>query len=248
MASISDSKEIRFSNESLYSCVGFIDLVDSTKNIIVMDKIEHIRKYYSEFINPISQIIKRYEGKIIKNIDDGLLFYFPRITNSNDNNYHDEKSMNYFKHAIECCFKILDERYKINNELSKQHLPPFNYRISLDYGVVDLALAGDNNQIDLFGSTINLCSKINTSSLAIPNEVIIGDNFYRFLQFYPEIVNNCIFQKNGECKITETIRYPSYSLKRKNIVTLSQSTNCYNVIYHNKEKIDTNKKKKGRKY
>ena len=69
----------------------------------------------------------------------------------------------------------------------RQHLPPFNYRISIDYGVLDLALVGDYSQIDLFGTTINLCSKIN-SSLSIPNEIIIGDNFYRILKSFPMLL------------------------------------------------------------
>ena len=51
-----------------------------------------------------------------------------------------------FKRAIECDFKILDERYKMNDELVKKHLPPFNFRMSLDYGVLDLALVGDYSQ------------------------------------------------------------------------------------------------------
>ena len=142
------SKEIRFSNDSLKSYVGFIDLVDSTKNIVTMDNLENIRKYSSTFINSVSEIVKSYNGKIIKNMGDCLLFYFPQ-TIYNDNN----KNMRYFSEAIECGFKILDERYKINIELSKQHLPPFNYRISMDYGLIDLALVGDYSQIDLFGST-----------------------------------------------------------------------------------------------
>ena len=44
------SKGIRFSGDSIKSCVGFIDLVDSTKNTIRMDNLEYIRKYYSTFI------------------------------------------------------------------------------------------------------------------------------------------------------------------------------------------------------
>jgi len=48
------SKEIRFSGNSLKSCVGFIDLVDSTKNIATMDGLENIRIYYSKFINSVS--------------------------------------------------------------------------------------------------------------------------------------------------------------------------------------------------
>ena len=34
------SKGIRFSGDAIKSCVGFIDLVDSTKNTITMDNLE----------------------------------------------------------------------------------------------------------------------------------------------------------------------------------------------------------------
>src|ERR671919_2451715 len=182
------SKEIRFSGNSIKSCVVFIDLVDSTKNTITMDNLEHIRIYYSKFINSISKIVKSYGGKVIKNIGDCLLVYFPKTS--------DNKNEEVFRDAIECSFKIIDVRYVINQELSKQHLPPFSYRITIDYGALDLALVGDYNQIDLFGSTINICSKIN-SSLSVPNEIVIGDNFYRVLKSFSNISNDFNFINNG---------------------------------------------------
>ena len=206
------SKGIRFSGDSIKSCVGFIDLVDSTKNTITMDNLEHIRKYYSKFINSTSEVVKSYSGKVIKNIGDCILFYFPKTT--------DFKDTEVFREIIDCGFKILDERYIVNQELSKEHLPPFNYRITIDYGVLDLALVGDYSQIDLFGSTINLCSKINSSSLSVPNEIIIGDNFYRILKSFPTVINNYNFINNGEYKITESNKYSTYNIKRKNILEL----------------------------
>ena len=202
------SKGIRFSGDAIKSCVGFIDLVDSTKNTITMDNLETIRKYYSTFINSVSEIVKKYNGKVIKNIGDCLLFYFPKTTDVNN--------ISVFLEAIECGFKILDERHRINQELSKHPLPPFNYRISIDYGVLDLALVGEYSQIDLFGTTINLCSKINTSS-SIPNEIIIGDNFYRFLKSFSSIVNNYDFINHANYQITKDNTYPLYMIKRKNI-------------------------------
>ncbi len=216
------SKGIRFSGDSIKSCVGFIDLVDSTKNIATMDGLENIRIYYSKFINSVSSLISsNSDGKVIKNIGDCILFYFPKTSDIND--------VNSFQKAIECCFKILDERYKINNELSKQHLPPFNYRISMDYGVLDLALVGDYSQTDLFGSTINLCSKINSSSsLSIPNEIIIGDNLYRILKSFPTvaaIVNNYYFTSSGEYKISDTNRYSTYNVRRTNNCVMSITKN-----------------------
>ena len=178
-----------------------------------MDNLEAIRKYYSTFINSVSENIKSYNGKVIKNIGDCLLFYFPKTTDVNH--------VGVFIEAIECGFKILDERHSINQELSKQQLPPFNYRISIDYGVLDLALVGDFSQIDLFGTTINLCSKINTSSSSIPNEIIIGDNFYRILKSFSGMLNNYDFINHINYQITENNRYSLYKIKRKNIFGLN---------------------------
>ena len=176
-----------------------------------MEGLDYIRKYYSKFINSTSEVVKSYSGKVIKNIGDCLLFYFPKTT--------DFKNIETFRETIDCAFKILEVRYIVNQELSKEHLPPFNYRITIDYGVLDLALVGDYNQIDLFGSTLNLCSKINSSpALSIPNEIIIGDNFYRILKSFPTIINNYNFINNGEYKITESNRYSTYNIKRKNIL------------------------------
>ena len=203
------SKGIRFSGNSIKCCIGFIDLVDSTKNTITMDNLEAIRKYYSTFINSILENVKSYSGKVIKNIGDCLLFYFPKTSNN--------KNSDAFKEAIDCGFNILDKRYNINEELTTQHLPPFNYKIIIDYGLVDLALMGEHSQIDLFGSTINLCSKINSSSLSIPNEIIIGDNIYRVLKSFPSLSKNFNFFNNSEYKITYVIRYPTYNIKKEHI-------------------------------
>ena len=78
------SKGIKFSGNSIKCCIGFIDLVDSTKNTITMDNLESIRKYYSTFINSVSENVKSYNGKVIKNIGDRLLFYFPKTSHNKD--------------------------------------------------------------------------------------------------------------------------------------------------------------------
>jgi len=203
------SNEVRFSGDSIKSCIGFIDLVDSTKNTITMEGLGHVRIYYSKFINSISKIVKSNGGKVIKNIGDCILFYFPKTS--------DNKNEEAFTEVIECGLKILDSRHVVNQELSKQQLPPFSYRISMDFGVLDLALVGDYNQVDLFGSTINVCSKINSSSsLSTQNEIIIGDNFYRILNSFSNIATNYNFIDNGECKITETFGYSTYGIKKVN--------------------------------
>ena len=71
----------------------------------------------------------------------------------------------------------------------------------MDFGVLDLVIVGDYSQIDLFGTTINLCSKINSSPPpSIANQIIIGDNCYRILKSFSNIVNDYNFTSNGGCK------------------------------------------------
>jgi class 3 adenylate cyclase len=235
------SKGIRFSGDSIKSCVGFIDLVDSTKSTISMEGLDYIRRYYSTFINSVSDLVKSSNGKVVKNIGDCLLFYFPKTSN--------DKNENAFREVIEYALTVLNRRFSINDELSKQHLPPFNFRISIDYGVVDLALVGDYSQIDLFGSTLNLCSKINSSSLSIPNEIIIGDNFYRILKSFSSIDKDYTFSNNGEYNITETYGYPPYNLQRKrsslSIISINNDTSSHpnaqsSGFIFNNSKVDNN--------
>jgi CheY-like chemotaxis protein len=214
------SNWIRFSGDSIKSCIGFIDLVDSTKNIATMNNLGNIRNYYSTFINSITEIVKSYNGKIIKNIGDCLLFYFPKTS--------EKKNIEAFRQAIECGFKIIDERYSINEELFKQHLPPFAYRISIDYGIVDFAIVGDYSQIDLFGSTINICSKIN-SSLSVPNEIIIGENIYRILKSFYPIMEEFNFSYNGEYEIPHITKYSTYNIKRKKKILTHNNRNIGNI-------------------
>jgi hypothetical protein len=112
-------------------------------------------------------------------------------------NFSDLNNEKAFEEVIECGFEILEKRKDINQELllMKNNLPVLeSYKITIDWGVVDLALAGDNYQLDIFGSTVNICSKINSSSssLAPQNEIIIGNNFYRILKSFPNIIVSII--------------------------------------------------------
>src|SRR5688572_3669392 len=206
------NKSIKFTDDSLKCCVCFIEFQSSINNTPITDDSSNIREYYSTVINSLSHIIKRYNGKIVKSLGDRLLCYFLNFSDLNN-----EKA---FEDVIECGLKILEKREDMNKELlMKKNLPSVeNYKISLDYGVVDLALAGDNYQLDIFGSAVNLCSKINSSSAH--NEIIIGNNFYRILKSFPNILNNYNFINNGEFKVTENIGYPTYNIKRRDLTLL----------------------------
>ena len=99
----------------------------------------------------------------------------------------------------------------------------------MDYGVLNLALVGDYSQVDLFGSTINFCSKINSSSLSAHNEIIIGDKFYRILNSFSNIATTYNFINHGECKITETFGYSTYGIKKVNKSSIDEDDNNSNT-------------------
>ena len=56
-------------------------------------------------------------------------------------------------------------------------MPDLSYRISADYGRVEVATSLTSATEDLFGSTVNLCAKIN--SKAEPNSMVIGNDLYQ---------------------------------------------------------------------
>ncbi len=224
------SKGIRFSETNRKCCICFIDVVDSTKNTLKFTDLNYTRKYYSTFINSIYEIVKKYNAKVVKNIGDSLLFYFPETA--------DSINISRFGKALECGLEILENRQNVNDKLSDENFPPFNYRISMDYGPVEMALSGEYNQLDIFGSAVNLCAKINI--LSNPNELVIGDNFYRILNAYSPIVekhylfnfskdftvlNGCetcsqknvckLFRVAGEYMSLEDTKYSCYIIKRK---------------------------------
>jgi CheY-like chemotaxis protein len=60
--------------------------------------------------------------------------------------------------------------------------------------------------------------------LSVPNEIVIGDNFYRILKSFHLISNDFNFINNGEYKITNSTGYPTYIIKRNNTFT-HKSTN-----------------------
>ena len=240
------NKNIKFTDDSIKCCVCFIEFQSQINNLISLtyDDSFHLKEYYSIVINSLSQIIKRKNGKVVKSLGDRLLCYFL--------NFSDIDNEKAFEEVIECGFEILEIREEVNKELSRNNLPSLaveSYKIAIDWGVVDLALAGENYQIDIFGSTVNICSKINSSPfLAHKNEIIIGNNFYQILKSFSNIMDKYNFINNGEFKITENIGYSTYNIKRKeekknNIDTLLQqqknndnnTTNTYSVIVEKKQ-------------
>jgi CheY-like chemotaxis protein len=199
--------QITFIDYSHSYCVCIIDIVNSTGNTFEITGSDNIRKYYSIFLNTMASIIKNYNGKVIKNAGDCLIYYFPKTVNSTN-----ESS---FQDVLDCGMAMLKANYVLNSTLDKNNLPPISYRISGNYGKVELATSTNSNNVDLFGPTVNICSKIN--HLASPNEMVIYKDLYDTIK-KTAYRNDYFFKEISDGSNDTFCRYPGrvYSVQRTN--------------------------------
>ena len=167
--------QITFVNFSNNYCVCMIDIIDSTSNTYDILESKKIKQYYSVFLNTMTSIIIRHGGKVIKNAGDNLLYYFP--STMNESNYLD------FQDVIECGLSMIDAKDQVDLLLNLNGLPPINYRISASYGKVELAIVENSSSGDIFGTPVNICSKIN--HLASSNQMIIHRDLYQVMKEMP---------------------------------------------------------------
>ena len=92
-----------------------------------------------------------------------------------------------FKDVFECFTTMILARDIINAKLHSNNLPSVSYRISADYGRVEVATSTSSKSEDLFGSTMNICAKIN--SMAEPNGIVIGGDLYQIIKSFSFIDN-----------------------------------------------------------
>lgn len=192
----SQRENISFSEKSSMCCVGFVDMVDSTR-ITAGLTTHQMSKYYSLFINWVSGIIRGYSGKVVKNTGDGLLFYFTSLGDS---------PIKSVRNCLNSAIRLSILHRNVNRKFISESLPELNYRISLDYGEVSFAQTVDSTTSDIFSTTVNLCAKIN--KVADPNKVIIGGDLY-------QIAKNLDDYEFQEVKETISIwnrAYPLYSV------------------------------------
>lgn len=192
---------VNFLEPSQSYCVGFVDIVNSTKISATLTP-KKLSKYYEIFLNSMAQIVEKFGGFVIKNIGDSLLFYFPDSS---------KPSQSYdFKNCLECGLAMIDEHKNINKLLKNEKLPPLNYRISADYGEVSIMKTNDSSSIDVFGTPVNMCAKINHA--APKNSIVIGSDLYRTAKKLESYNYQMISSYSAGLKFM----YPIYSVNRKN--------------------------------
>lgn len=165
VALVGSRDEISFSSSQDY-CIGMVDVVNSTGLIAGMGNSVMVRKFLSTFINAMAFIVRNFDGIVIKNVGDSLFFYFPETS--------DMGSRLAFKKVFECFAAMIDARPVINTRLYQAGLPAVSYRISADYGRVEVAHSRSSKQDDLFGPAVSLCAKMNP--MAQENGIVIGDD------------------------------------------------------------------------
>ncbi|MFL6489133.1 MAG: adenylate/guanylate cyclase domain-containing protein, partial [Nitrososphaera sp.] len=186
LSTVDFAKEISFLDRSMNCCIGFVDMVNSTSIAAEISERQNIGQYYSIFINTMAVLAKNYGAKIVKNAGDALIFYFPDTS--------DPANEAAFKDMLECFATMILARDIINAKLHSVNLPSVSYRISADYGRVELATStSSKGGEDLFGSTMNICAKIN--SMAEPNGIVLGGDLYRIIKSFSFINNRYEFRE-----------------------------------------------------
>jgi two-component system, OmpR family, response regulator ChvI len=219
-----DEEEISFSSKSQSYCVSFVSMVDSIGFTFQIKDAEKIRKYYSIFINTMAAIARNFGAKIIKNTGTSLVYFFPKTSSSTDNR-------SAFIDVIECGITMIVASNTINEKLREEGgLPPLYYRISADYGSVEVARSITSPDTeDLFGSTMNICAKIN--SMAPSNGMVVGNDLYDY--FIGKTSSSSLFDSddNGD----------SYNFKKIGEYSIAGSKSSYPVysVLISKNRLDT---------
>jgi CheY-like chemotaxis protein/class 3 adenylate cyclase len=164
--------EVSFSSSRSY-CVCCADIVRSTQAVSYIYNAAKVRKYYSIFLNSVAAIARNFGAKIIKNVGDSLIFYFPESQDSTDKDTWTD--------ILDCLLALIDARPIINAKLYQEGLPGVNYRISADYGKVEVARSLSSKDDDLFGTTMNMCHKINR--IAPANGIVLGGDLYQVIRY-----------------------------------------------------------------
>ena len=188
---ITEEPFMRFSKKYEALCVSLVDIADSTF-ITASLPLEKITLYYSLFLNSMAKTAKMFGARVVKNIGDSLLFYFPTAITPES--------------VLECNISMIGLHHSLNSILHMHRLPDIDYRISSDYGPTLIAMCEKTEQEDIFGNSVNMCSKINR--LAKKNTSVIGGDLYRLVKG----LSAYSFRQTRHYESGFRVRYPVYEV------------------------------------
>lgn len=146
-----------------------LDIVNSTRRSKKLD-IETNTLTNLMFLKEAEEIIKIYEGNVIKYVGDGLIAYFqtPNLMGKIDN-------------SIECALliKTFVEEY-INKFLGENEITPLKFRIGINHG--EGYIININEQNDIYGHALDITHKI--QECADENQIVVGSKSKQLAHTY----------------------------------------------------------------
>ncbi|MFB5623375.1 MAG: cache domain-containing protein [Nitrosopumilus sp.] len=190
---------LKFSQREENDCVGVIDMSDSTR---ISSKLSDndVSKMYEIFLNFMAKIVLKYNGEVVKNIGDALMFRFANV---------DSKDSEAMKNVLECCLFMIESHDELKKELNAENIDALDYKISITYGSVKVAESTTSKISDIFGPTVNQCFKIN--SFCPKNSIVVGNNMYESLKDFEEYE----FLQFCSIEIKQKYGYSIFEVKRK---------------------------------
>jgi two-component system, OmpR family, response regulator ChvI len=192
--------DIIFQGVSSDFCVCMIDIVNSTAVTSSLAQEDKIRKFYSLFVNSVAPVISHFGGRVLKTGGDSVIYYFPNTV--------EMERIEAFKNVLECGISLLDLRSTVNSLYRREGIQPIGYRISADYGRLELAESRFSRDQDFFGPTMNLCAKINNKAPA--NSMVVGGDLHQVIKKQHSLEKEFQFEEISEFSIGLKQRYPIY--------------------------------------
>lgn len=189
---------VDFTTESRYT-VGMVDMANSSK-ISAQIGPKKSARYYQIFLNSMSKIIYHFDGVVIKNVGDCLFYYFPDSDST--------EKLGLIK-CIECSLEMILSQKYISEQLISEGLPSINFRVSADFGTVLLMKTSISESLDMIGSPVNMCSKIN--KLAEKNQFVIGGDLFHMLKD----IKTYQFKEVTDFSLGFKLSYPVYTVLKK---------------------------------
>ncbi len=190
------SKVLKFFGKSQDCAVYLVNVINSTKLTAQIPE-SKLNMFNSTFLYGMADVVKEHKGKIVKSIEDALLFYF------------DESDDDYMRNVLKCGLGMIEKRDVINDALHEKNIPSINYRMSSDFGKVMIGYSAASAAEDIFGSVVNMCSKINP--LANSNGMVIGNDFHMIIKSSQDFKFSRIKKKSSAGMIS---KYPVYEVKQ----------------------------------
>jgi hypothetical protein len=99
----------------------------------------------------MAAIARNFGAKIIKNVGDCLILSYPKTSGPLD--------ISAFNGVLECCITMIEARNTINQKMHEEEMPSISYRVSAEFGRVEVARSATSQNDDLFGPVMNMCSR-----------------------------------------------------------------------------------------